>query len=185
MLLEKEIDKYLYDPKLKTVTKKLIQEREELLKIYPGSIGGKYHPPDERGPGGLVKHIKRTVRLTAEAAKHFDLSTSDTDTLVFCAFVHDLSNIDISHQDEYGAIVRDKRKYEWHAELSAQIAIDALVEEDETLFGSEFALTIDGVIRSHMGCWYPGKREPRNNILETIFSLIDFIATRDWVKVEL
>jgi len=185
MLLEKEINENLVDPRLQAVAKKLIAEREDLLKIYPGSVGGRSHPPDERGPGGLVKHMRRAMKVSIEAAKHFDLSLSDTDILIFCSLVHDLSNIDISSVDEYGAIMRNREKYKNHSELSAQIVMDALVEEDATVLGSEFALTIDGVIRSHMGCWYPNRRSPKNNLLETIFSLIDLVVSRDWVRVDL
>ena len=185
MLLEKEISS-MFDPRLKEIASKLINKREDLLKNYPGSIGGKFHPSDERGPGGLVKHIKRCFKLATEVGSHFGLSAQDISILHFCALTHDISNIDISRQNEDGSIERDKEKYKSHAEISAQIVCEALLDSGEFGPTDEILLTIDGIIRSHMGCWewYAGKRKPLNTMLETLFSAIDLISTREWVKVD-
>jgi len=70
--------------------------------------------------------------------------------------------------------------------MSAQIVCEALLDSGEFKSTDEILLTIDGIIRSHMGCWvwYSGKRKPLNNMLETLFSTIDLISTREWVRVD-
>ena len=95
MILDKEID-LIGDERLREAARKCINDREELLKIYPGSLGGRYHPPDERRAGGLIRHIRRVAHLVCEASPHFGLTQLDHDILVYCVLTHDISNIDVS-----------------------------------------------------------------------------------------
>lgn len=178
MILEKEIC-LIQNETLREKARGHIIHREEMLKIYPSSLGGKYHPPDERGPGGLIKHIKRMVHILHEASPHFGLSEDERDILIYCAVMHDLSNIDISEMVD-GEIVRDRKMYgKWHGVYSSHIASDDLRGRIsiDTLF------TIQGIIRSHTGAWLPNNRQPSSK-LEIIFSMADFISTRENVMIE-
>ena len=183
MILSKEID-MIGDGRLREAARLCIKDRKEMLEIYPSSLGGKYHPPDERRSGGLVKHIKRMVYLLHEASPHFGLSQLEHDILIYCALTHDVSNIDISEVVD-GEIVRDKKKYvKWHADMSSQIASTYLTKTSCTLgILDDIVLTIQGIIQSHMGAWYPGNRQPSTK-LEIVFSLADFIVSRENVLVE-
>lgn len=182
MILEKEIE-LIDDERLGNAVFDIIKDREEMLKNYPASTGGKHHPPEERGPGGLVLHIRRMVNLLHEISKHLGLTDLEHDILIFCALTHDISNIDISKQGDDGRIQRDGKMYGlWHGCLSANISTKYLVKEG-FLELDETVLIIQGIIRSHMGVWLPNNRQPSSK-LEIIFSLVDFIDTRENVHVE-
>lgn len=184
MLLQDEIE-MIKDSRLQKAVKYCISPRQELLKIYPASIGGTYHPPEERGPGGLVLHIRRMVYMLSNLANHLGLMEIERDILLTCAFLHDISNVDLSSVDNYGKVERNHKMYSaWHGNLSAQIATTylRLAGFEDT---DEILLIIQGIIQSHMGHWYPGFRQPINNNLELIFSVVDYIDTRENVHVEL
>ncbi len=184
MILNKEID-LISDERLREAACKCIDDREELLKIYPGSLGGRYHPPDERRSGGLIRHIRRVAHLVHESSPHFGLTQLEHDILVYCALTHDISNVDISKVED-GEIIRDQKKYlAWHSNMSSQIASLYLTHEITNTLDvlDDIVLTVQGIIQSHMGAWYPNSRQP-NSQLEIIFSLVDFIASRSNVIIE-
>ena len=61
-ILEKEIN-LIKDKSKRDATRDCIAIRENELRDYPASISGRYHPPEERGPGGLLLHIARMGML--------------------------------------------------------------------------------------------------------------------------
>ena len=183
MILVEEL-RMIGDLKLSTAAELCVKEYEDLLSIMPASMGGKHHPPDERGIGGLRLHIGRVAHILYKTAEHFGLSNDDRDILIFCAIVHDISNLRTSKLVQ-GELKRDSETWsKWHGNLSSQIATERLLEvgfasDDPTL------LTIQGIVQSHMGAWSPNLRQPFNNSLEVIFSMADFVTTRENVLVKI
>ncbi len=183
MILVEEL-RMIGDLKLSTAAELCIREYEDLLELIPASTSGRYHPPDERGIGGLRLHIRRMAHVLYMTAKHFGLSDKDRDILIFCAIVHDISSLSTSKLVK-GELTRDYETWsKWHGNLSSQIATEGLMEvglasDDPTL------LTIQGIIQSHMGAWSPNLRQPVNNKLEIIFSMADYVTTRKNILVEL
>lgn len=183
MILDKEIT-MIGDGQLRRAAVLCIREYEDLLELIPASTSGKYHPPDERGIGGLRLHIRRMAHILYKTAKHFGLSDKDRDILVFCSIVHDISNLSTAKLVK-GELTRDHETWrKWHGNLSSQIATERLMEVG---FASDdpILLTIQGIIQSHMGAWSPNLRQPVNNKLEIIFSMADYVTTRENVLVEL
>lgn len=183
MILNKEI-KLISDSKLQRAARKLISNYSELLAIQPASTSGKYHPPDERGPGGLALHIRRMAHVLYKTAEHFGLTDKERDVLVFCALAHDISNLEIKDLTDRKMLSDSDYFRKWHGSLSSQIATEYLINvgynnEDETL------LIIQGILQSHMGYWSPGFRQPVNNKLEIIFSMADYVTTRENVLIKI
>ena len=183
MILEKEIN-LIHSTKIRTAVKYCIAEREEALKDLPASISGRYHPPEERGPGGMVIHLARLCRIIEDLWVHLDLVSEEHDLLIATALLHDISNVDISKRTEYGTVVRDHELYsQFHAELGFATAAKYFVAQGYQL-EDPFMLQLQGIIGSHMGVWMKDAKKPTRK-LEIIFSLLDFIDTRPYVHVEL
>lgn len=183
MILDKEID-LIYRDTAREAVRECIKDRAEDIIYYPASISGKYHPPEERGPGGLVVHIARLCRIIEDLSKHLDFTCDERDMLVIAAILHDISNIDLSEKTEYGTITRDHKIYsEFHGELSAQITIEYFVKHGFDP-KSKYMLELHDIITSHMGYWIKNAKKPTRK-LEIIFSMLDYIDTRTYVHIEL
>src|SRR4051812_2735855 len=52
----------IHDQTIRIFVRAILVRVKNFWKI-PSSFSGKYHPPDERGPGGNVLHTKRVVRI--------------------------------------------------------------------------------------------------------------------------
>lgn len=185
MILKREIN-LIKNPQLREAVKRCIKDRTRKLKIIPASKYGKYHPPDERGPGGLIKHIKRVVWFVKALKKAFGLSDEEHDCHLVAALLHDISNVDIVAFDEEGAIKVDWDKYKIHPKLSAQIAVKYMHGKGIDLEDPQLMKILD-IIRSHMGPWYA---EEEHNCklplskLEILFYIADYIASRSSVKID-
>lgn len=182
-ILEKEIN-LIKDKSKRDATRDCIAIRENELRDYPASISGRYHPPEERGPGGLLLHIARMCRVAEDLTQHLALTDEEHDLLIVSCILHDISNIDLSERDGYGRIIRDHKKYsEFHGELSYVIASKYFVnygfEHD-----SDFMLQLNGIMSSHMGYWLPNSKKPTRK-MELILSILDYIDTREYVHIDL
>ena len=182
MYLENEIS-HIDDDNLRAAVQQCIEDRWDKMKILPASTSGKYHPPEERGPGGMVLHIRRMCNLAIQIDRHLGLTVYEKDLLIAGCILHDISNCDIVEIDENGRVSKDDKKFKkYHALMSAQIAIDYLTRQGVDP-GSEMSLELHGMIASHMGHWYEGWRKPTTK-MELVLTLLDFIDTRVNVHIE-
>ncbi|MFQ6077462.1 MAG: HD domain-containing protein [Candidatus Bathyarchaeia archaeon] len=182
MILEKEIN-FIQDERLRNAIRKCVDDRAEILKWLPASVSGKYHPPDERGPGGFIRHIKKCVWYVRGAQLHLALSEEETDKLLVAAILHDISNCDISRVGEEGQIERDLKKYEAsHPKLSAQITAKYLIAEGFDWLDPTLMEILD-IIESHMAHWYPDCGQPLTK-LEIILTMADYFTTRTAVQID-
>ena len=184
MILEKEIG-LINDERIRNAVKNCIQKYESDLYNYPASIGGTYHPPEERGPGGLPLHIGRLVRIIHENLKtHLGLTSSETDLITASAILHDIGNIPLSKRDAYGCWTRNHKVYsEWHGEYSWATALPYF-EEQGFKQTDDLMLQLKAIIESHMGYWMPNAKKPTRK-LELIFTMLDYVDTRPWVHIDL
>lgn len=186
MILKQEVS-LIKNPQLREAVKKCIRDRARKLKLLPASTYGKYHPPDERGPGGLIRHIKRVVWFVKTLKKALELSDEEHDCHVVAALLHDISNVDISTIDEEGTIQRDRDKYKIHPKLSAQIAMKYIHREGIDFEDPRLIMILD-IIRSHMGPWFANEKnncKPPRSKLEILFYTADYIASRSSVKIDI
>ena len=51
MILEKELNE-IKDVFIRHAVTQYVQTYEDFIKRLPATVSGKYHPPEERGPGG-------------------------------------------------------------------------------------------------------------------------------------
>jgi len=118
---EKLID--IFEPQLKKirsqdireVVKSVLREGSDNFLGWASSSTGKYHPPDEIRPEGMVIHIKRCVALAPDIARLFNFNAIEEDILIGACILHDLykrgRNNDDPHTDsEHPVIVYEKIK---------------------------------------------------------------------------
>jgi hypothetical protein len=168
------------DEKLKASCVLFINDNKDMLKTLPSSVSGRYHPIDERGPGGLVLHIKRVGLMCHELKSQFNLSDDETDYLLVAAIFHDSSNVRAFEQTSEGKLVQRKTKAIDH-EL---VSVELFRYYYENAADMVPAMTISSIISSHTGYWRATNRQPTSSKLEMIFSTVDFILSRDRVQYD-
>ena len=180
MILEKEINSIEHDY-LWNAVESYVRNYEDIIKRLPATTSGKYHPPEERGPGGHLLHIRRMCKIILGGLdKHFGLTQRERDLLITGVIFHDASIIITSIEDEHGKYHKDEEKFNnWHADLSW-----SMVEEHFKLFkDSDDILLLKSMIESHMGWWPKHGRRPTRK-LEILLSALDYIDTRTYVHIE-
>ncbi len=123
----------------------------------PSSVSGKYHPPDEHGPGGDVLHTKRVVRITKILADSQERDEYERDILYSAALLHDITKLrrwdnkkvssDPMHPLTVDVLFKKVRDGE----------ADSLDEGGSTTSDLDYA-TISKIlrlVRCHLGPWSP------------------------------
>jgi len=68
----------------------LLDQLPQYILTQPSSTGGKYHPTDEIGSDGMIRHIKRCVLFAKELSIPYELSPIDQDILLAGCIFHDV-----------------------------------------------------------------------------------------------
>jgi len=182
MILEKEIS-LIKDPKLREAVRKCIKDNEKKLKILPASTSGKYHPPDERGPGGLVRHIKKVVWFIDHLGREFALDQEDLDILLVAGVLHDIALVVLTEIDQDGRVILEGRRYKDHPKISAQMTNKYLTDAgfEPT---SPTVIKILDLIRSHMSRWHPNCKQPYDR-LEFFLCMADYFCSLEDVEIHI
>ena len=146
----------------------------DALWATPTSFSGKYHPLDERGATGLVRHIIKQFRLIGGIVMHFNLTARERDVLYAASFFHDIAKV--HHQTSIG-----------HELASASIAEAFLSEagvDGNILAGEWMAKQIVDIVKCHTAAWRQDLPQPKMK-LEFIFSMLDYIVAQDYVVVDI
>lgn len=146
----------------------------------PSSFSGKYHPNDERGPGGNVLHTKRVVRIASVMSESYSLSIEERDVVIAAAILHDIckghkpgdSNepcYDPMHPYAVGKFIEKCRAEDRkHADASSS-----------TLYLSEEVVqSILRLVRCHLGPWSPVPETYPITYLDFILHLADNVASK-------
>jgi len=165
-MLEEEIAT-IHDEKYRKMLTKIVSDYHDKLKLAKATNSGKHHPPEERGEGGLLVHIRRMVRIATDdgsITKHFGLSDNEHDILVVAIILHDIGKVvGEPHQEESCRIF---------AKYIADFRIPRVDRQ-----------RIDSMILRHMGSWNNAPRVPETK-LEILLSALDYIDSREFVHVE-
>jgi len=86
---EKELSK-IKDVEIRQATEALLEGGYDEFLQWPASSSGKYHPPDEIGPMGMVIHVKRCVAVVPDIARMYNFDEFEQDILTAASLVHDL-----------------------------------------------------------------------------------------------
>lgn len=88
-IFKNELDQII-SPDFKEFVINKLEQAPDFILDMPSSTTGKYHPADEIGPTGMVKHIKRCVVIADEIARLEQHSDDEKDILIAGCILHDL-----------------------------------------------------------------------------------------------
>lgn len=160
-------------------------------RFLPSTITGKYHPPDEKGYGGLLRHMDKTAWLIDQIATEYQFSDTVRDMLITAAYFHDLGKVKqtsvtgelIYRKDEtifQTKVTRNVDSLDNHPLIGAGIAREFLKREGVK---GELIIIICDLIAKHMSHWYPWLPQPETE-LEKLFALADFIVSREEFRIQ-
>jgi len=117
----------------------------------------KHHPLDERAKGGLLLHTRRVMKLASAVAEAvFPENSPFHDYFVAAAMLHDIFQGEKSHPEK---------------------AADLICNSSEFPLPKEIA----NLVRYHMGRW---GISTSTEIPHVLFHVVDYIASREWVKID-
>lgn len=168
------------DETIKSFIRSVLMKAEFFWDI-PSSFSGKYHPNDERAPGGNVLHTKRVVRIASVMSESYNLSIEERDVVIAAAIIHDVCKghkpgdsdqpcYDPMHPYAVGKFI-DKCRAE-----DKKYASDS---DSSTLYLAEDVVqSILRLVRCHLGPWSPVPETYPITYLDFILHLSDNIASK-------
>jgi hypothetical protein len=87
-LLDKEISK-ITSSEIRSFVVAALGMVDEKFWLIPASSSGKYHPPEDNGEGGLVRHVTKGVAVVQEYARRARFSPLETDLGIAAFLLHD------------------------------------------------------------------------------------------------
>lgn len=139
---------------VETILRTCVAERHE---HEPASSTGKYHPAFANGDGGLVRHTKEVVRLTAMLARTLNDEQTVYNSLIAAAILHDMAKYP-----------REDVRYTAaeHPMLMASICAEHLLPE------------VAELVSSHMGRWSKPNNPVPVSPAQWVLHIADYIASR-------
>ena len=104
-LIQREIEKIVSED-IKEFTYQAFAEVDENFWIAPASSSGKYHPPEDNGEGGLVRHVVKGVVVVEQFGRRAKFTLREIDLGISAFLLHDTckngvvwtsSNTDYTH----------------------------------------------------------------------------------------
>jgi len=134
--------------------------------LDPSSSSGKYHPPEDQGLGGAVRHTVKAAEIAYELSRMYMLSDKGRDMAFAATLLHDIC--------KNGNPWTDKTNYE-HGLIGYNFLsqFDLVQPEKEMIMNA---------VRYHMGQWVQPVSELGGAInaskLEQVVQIADYIASR-------
>ena len=157
----------------------LLNRVPDYFFTVPASSSGKYHPKNDLGEGGLVRHSISVVRMLehlVEPEGYFDFDDDQLDCLKIAALFHDCMKS--GTQEEYEKNSHTKFLHPLYAaNFIMTVAIECGYPYEKAIF------IYDAVI-AHMGQWNTNKNEVGSKLPtpvspgQRILHLADYLASR-------
>lgn len=87
-LIQIEIEK-IVSADIKDFTYQAFSEVDEKFWTYPASSSGKYHPPEDNGEGGLVRHVVKGVAVVEQFGRRAKFTGREMDMAISAFLLHD------------------------------------------------------------------------------------------------
>ena len=173
-VFEEEINK-ISDVNIKNILEEyLIYEVPEYFYVVPASTSGKYHPKQDLGEGGLVRHSKCVVNVGLDLLRCEQFGKNDNytkDIVIVCGLIHDTFKC--------GEVNQGKTILE-HPLLASEHFSKIAKERIEPIT----LHIICKCISSHMGIWNgEGVLPLPQTDIEKLVHLADYIASRKYIDM--
>jgi len=180
-LMLEEIDK-LQNEENRKFAHTLLSNVPDYFFSVPASSSGKYHPSNDLGNGGLVRHSISVVRMLEhllEPYGYYDFDDEQKELLKIAALFHDCMKS--GTQEEYE---KNKHTKFLHPLYAANFIMTTTIKNG---YPYEKALFICNAVISHMGQWntngtakLPTPETPDQKVLH----LADYLASRKDINME-
>ncbi len=87
--LENEI-KMINSPAVRRFVTQALENADPGFWTVPSSSSGKYHPPEDQGEGGLIRHVKKTVVVCREYARMMNFEAWESNCAIAASLLHDI-----------------------------------------------------------------------------------------------
>lgn len=158
-----QFDSFFHQPRIQELVEKAYRYCAPMeFFIQPASMSGKYHPKNELGVGGLIRHCKAGMVMARNLLPLYHFTVSEEDLIFAALALHDIGKPDKLHP------------------LMAKLILEPISEE----YYEELKLIIP-LIESHMGQWDQFGKLPRPKTeLEKFVHLCDYLASRKCITVD-
>lgn len=182
--MEDEINTLTFDD-IKEFGLALLHTIPEYFFTVPASSSGKFHPKNDLGEGGLVRHsitVRKMLRHILEPKGYYDFTDREVELLELAALFHD--SFKSGTQEEYGENIHTKFL---HPVLAAN---HILMESVKMRFDYDSASFMASAIMSHMGQWNTSWREagalplPKTPAQKALH-LADYLASRTDINMDI
>lgn len=160
----------------------LLSKVPDYFFSVPASSSGKYHPKNDLGEGGLVRHsisVARMLDHLLEPYGYFDFNEEQKDLLKIAALFHDCMKSGTQEEYEKG-----KHTKFLHPLYAANFIMTEAITNS---YSYEKALFIYNAVIAHMGQWntnvtgeLPTPKTPDQKVLH----LADYLASRKDINME-
>ncbi len=186
-----EIVEKIEDGRIRNAVLKALSDYGYKLKYIPSSMSGRFHPRDERGKEGLLRHIEKVAWLVYQISLQLNYPALLKDALIGAAYFHDLGKVaetkvvqEVSYKGKKISrevrVMREIKKKDFHPLASANLARKYLEKEG---LDEETISVIEDLIKSHMSHWLPYLPQPETEA-EKVLAIADFIASREEFQLQ-
>lgn len=137
-LIQREIEK-IVSPEIKDFTYRVFAEVDPKFWISPASSTGKYHPAEDNGEGGLVRHVIKADAVLEQSLRRSMSSQRQIDIGRCAILLHDTCKNGVVWESQYTDYTHGKIAAEWLEKFD--LADTATKNE------------IISAVRYHMGQW--------------------------------
>ena len=162
--------KEISDPEVKGFVCTALDHAPEQFWTDPCSGSGKYHPPEDQGLGGIVRHLVKGAVIASELCRYYNLTVQDRDIVVAATILHDIKK----NGEPWGSkttIDHGLTAYNWLGQFALKNP-----DKDE----------IRDCVRYHMGQWAEPEveraRALKPTLNESIVQLTDYFTSRKYAS---
>lgn len=163
--LYQEIDR-IASPSIRKFVRTALNYAHDEFWLVPSSSSGQYHPPEDQGEGGLIRHLIKASEVAYSLANFYDLNEQNRDIVVSASMIHDIQ----------------KNGIPWGTKTDYTHGLIAYQWLDRFNLKQSCKDKIRRCVRYHMGRWCSPsgeiKRATHPSTNELIVQLADYMASR-------
>lgn len=80
----------IQDPEIKSFVRIALDSVNEEFWHIPCSGTGKFHPPENQGEAGLIRHLIKSVIVAKDLCRYFNIENLDRDIVIASTILHDI-----------------------------------------------------------------------------------------------
>lgn len=171
----------IIDQGIRLFTRAMLLAAPSNFWTMPSSKSGKYHPPDERGPGGNLLHTQRVVRMVIHMCDAQDREQFEKDIAVSAAILHDITKYvhrpdGEDYYDPFHPYTVDKIYAKIREKEDIQ-ELDTIIRSTTLLCDETYIFEILRAVRCHLGPWSPIPETYPTSSLEWFLHFADTLSS--------